>query len=97
MPLSKAKMRERKQTERVKPKLEDVKPNVPALDIERILKPYHPIMYALTDKVKREKLQKICASLRNHNVLDRVYYGCGTYSLNMDTVSELLEVTNGKA
>lgn len=56
---------------------------------------YHPIMYALTDPIKRKKLERICQSLKDHNVLDRVYYGCGVNSLSMDTVQDLLETTEG--
>ena len=49
---------------------------------------YHPIMYVLTDLGKRIKLEKICASLKAHNVLDKVYYGVGIHSLSMDVVGE---------
>ena len=73
-------------TDSVTEQIKSVTPNVTA---------YHPIMYALTDSIKRKKLEAICKSLSNHNVLDKVYLGCGAYSLNMDTVSELLEVTGG--
>ena len=54
---------------------------------------YHPILYALTDPIKRKKLESICESLGRHDVLDRVYYGCGAYSLSMDVVSDLLDTT----
>ena len=56
---------------------------------------YPPILYALADPVKRKKLADICMSLKNHNKLSNVYYGCGKHSLSMDTVNELLDVTGG--
>ena len=56
---------------------------------------YHPIMYAIVDPVKRVKLEKICQSLDNHRVLDKVYYGVGIHSLSMDVVGDLLDATGG--
>ncbi|KKN33643.1 hypothetical protein LCGC14_0801820 [marine sediment metagenome] len=55
---------------------------------------YHPIMYAIVDLVKRKKLEAICMSLKNHNVLEKVYYGVGVHSLSMDVVGDLLEATS---
>ena len=50
-----------------------------------------PIVYALSDSVKREKLRRICRSLEKHNVLDKeIYYGCGGDPILMSEVSELL-------
>ena len=80
MPLSKVKMKKRKETDRL-----NVKP-VSNLN-------YHPVLYALTDPIKRKKLEKICESLGNRRLLDRVFYGAGKHSLDMGTVKDLLEVT----
>lgn len=52
---------------------------------------YPAIMYALTDPIKRAKLEKICQSLKDHHVLGDVRYGC--FGPTFDVVSELLEVT----
>ena len=50
-----------------------------------------PIILALADPVKREKLRRICASLEKHNVLDKeIYYGCGKDPTLMSEVAELL-------
>lgn len=52
---------------------------------------YRPIIIALSDPIKREKLRKICASLEAHNVLDTAnYYGCGIDPTPMSEVAELL-------
>ena len=52
-----------------------------------------PIILALADPVKREKLRRICASLEKHNVLDKeIYYGCGKDPVPMSEVAELLTV-----
>lgn len=84
MPLSKSKMRELKQKERVKPKsnlsIQDVKPNYPA------------ILEALVDPIKRVKLKKIHESLRGRGLLGEVRYG--VYGPTFDIVGELLEVTS---
>ena len=49
-----------------------------------------PIILALADPVKREKLRRICASLEKHNVLDKeIYYGLRDPCLLSD-VNELL-------
>lgn len=41
---------------------------------------------------ERERLAKVCASLREHKQLDGVMYGCG--GLSFDFVEQLLQVTN---
>jgi len=56
--------------------------------------PYHPLMYALVDSVKRKKLQDICEALGRRNLCSDVYYGCGKSSISMDLVEGLLEATN---
>ena len=49
-----------------------------------------PIVYALSDPAKREKLRRICQSLEKHNVLDsEIYYGL-RYPTLMSEVAELL-------
>ena len=49
-----------------------------------------PIVYALSDPAKREKLRSICVSLEKHNVLDKeIYYGL-RYPCLLSEVSELL-------
>ena len=49
-----------------------------------------PIILALADSVKREKLGRICVSLEKHNVLDKeIYYGL-RYPCLLSEVSELL-------
>ncbi len=51
------------------------------------------IIHALTDPLKRRKLERITESLRNFNQLANVYYGCGKDSVPFDRVGELLEAT----
>ena len=51
---------------------------------------YRPILYALTDPNKRQKLKRICESLARHNVLGEVWFGCGVDSTNMEEIAELL-------
>jgi len=51
---------------------------------------YRPILYALTDPNKRQKLERICESLARHNVLGEVWFGCGVDSTNMEEAAELL-------
>ena len=53
---------------------------------------YHSIMSVLIDPVKREKLQRICDSLRRRGLLREVYYGMRC-PLDFGTVSDLLEAT----
>jgi len=57
---------------------------------------YAPIIYALADPVKREKLRKICLSLSGKEThrkgyLENVWYGIGDRPVTMKTVSNLLE------
>ena len=54
---------------------------------------YHPIMDILIDPVKRKKLERVCDELKNHKVIEQVYYGCGANPIRMDVVSEMLDVT----
>jgi len=51
----------------------------------------HPIVYTLADKEKRLKLGAICQSLKEHNVLEGVYYGVRR-PLLMSEVADLLTV-----
>lgn len=53
----------------------------------------HPIMYALLDPEKREKLQRICDSLRRRGLLSKVYYGMRS-PLDFGTIGDLLEATD---
>ena len=53
---------------------------------------YHPILEYLVDPVKRDKLERICHSLRQHNVLQEVYFGC-RQPLSFDIVEGLLQAT----
>lgn len=56
---------------------------------------YPSIMYALADPIKRRKLEKICQSLSDHNVLDKVYYGYpGLGGIRFDGVRDLLYATD---
>ena len=48
-----------------------------------------PIMYALADLGKREKLRRICQELKQRNLLDRLYYGLRE-PVRFDRVAELL-------
>lgn len=54
---------------------------------------YPALLYALTDPIKRKKLEKICVSLKAHNVLDKVYYGYPDRGVPFDIVAELLDAT----
>lgn len=54
---------------------------------------YPPIVYALSDPIKRKKLKDICEALGHRNLQPRLYYGCGDYSISFDTIEDLLEVT----
>ena len=51
---------------------------------------YRPIIEAIANEGERAKLKAICDSLKRHNVLDRVYYGCGRDPMLMSEVAELL-------
>lgn len=52
---------------------------------------YPAILHALTDPGRRHKLERICQSLKEHNVLSEVRYGVS--GPTFDVVAELLEVT----
>ena len=54
---------------------------------------YHPILEYLVDPIKRDKLERICHSLRQHNVLQEVYFGC-RQPLSFDIVEGLLQATS---
>ena len=53
---------------------------------------YHPILEYLIDPIKRDKLERICHSLRQHNQLGEVYFGC-RQPLSFDIVEGLLQAT----
>ena len=53
---------------------------------------YHPILEYLVDPIKRDKLERICHSLRQHNQLGEVYFGC-RQPLSFDIVEGLLQAT----
>jgi len=55
---------------------------------------YPPIIYALADPERREKLRTICQHLSvkgKTNYLKNVWYGCGYKPVTMSTVDRLLE------
>jgi len=54
---------------------------------------YPPIIYALAEPIKREKLERICKALDHRNLQSRLYYGCGDFSISFDVTEDLLEVT----
>ena len=54
---------------------------------------YHPILEYLVDPIKRDKLERICHSLRQHNQLGEVYFGC-RQPLSFDIVEGLLQATS---
>ncbi len=56
---------------------------------------YPAIVHALVDPVKREKLTRICQSLKDFNQLENVMYGIS--GMDMGEVAELIEVTGSKA
>jgi len=53
---------------------------------------YPAIIHALTDPVKRKKLEKVTQSLKAHNVLKEVMYGVS--GPTFDVVGDLLEATS---
>jgi len=58
---------------------------------------YPPIVYALADPEKREKLRTICQHLSvkgKRNYLKGVWYGCGYKPVTMKTVNGLLEAVS---
>ena len=52
---------------------------------------YHPILEYLVEK--RDKLERICHFLRQHNQLGEVYFGC-RQPLSFDIVEGLLQATS---
>jgi len=54
---------------------------------------YHPLIYALTDPIKRAKLQSVCDELGKRHLLDRLYYGIGKNSIDFSIVNQMLEAT----
>ena len=54
---------------------------------------YPAIMYALTDPIKRLKLEKIYQSLKDHGVEKLVVYGYPPQGIPFDRVGDLLEAT----
>ena len=54
---------------------------------------YHPILEYLINPIKRDKLERICHSLRQHNQLGEVYFGC-RQPLSFDIVEGLLQATS---
>ena len=54
---------------------------------------YHPVMKYLVPGEKRGKMERIVASLKRHNQLENVFWGCGVYSLPLDVVAGMLEAT----
>ena len=54
---------------------------------------YHPILNWLIDPVKRDKLERVCQSLKHRNLQSKVSLGIGVNSLPMDVVGGLLEAT----
>ena len=54
---------------------------------------YHPILEYLIDPIKRDKLERICHFLRQHNQLGEVYFGC-RQPLSFDIVEGLLQATS---
>ena len=66
--------------------------NKEGLTLEGITQ-YHPILEYLVDPIKRDKLERICHSLRQHDVLQGVYFGC-RQPLSFDIVEGLLQATS---
>ena len=58
-------------------------------------KEYPAILQALTDPIKRRKLEKIYQLLRDFKQEKNVYYGYPDNGIPFDLVGELLEVTRG--
>ena len=54
---------------------------------------YHPFLEYLVDPIKRDKLERICHFLRQHNQLGEVYFGC-RQPLSFDIVEGLLQATS---
>ena len=68
--------------------------NVTPGDDENVTQ-YPQIIYDITDPVKRDKLIRICNSLREHKMLDKVWYGLG--GLNTKDVDNYLSATSKPA
>jgi len=64
-----------------------------ATDVTLDVTQYPAILYALTDPIKRVKLEKVYQSLSNFKQAENVYYGCGRGSTPFDVVGDLLEAT----
>jgi len=54
---------------------------------------YPAIIYALTDPIKRDKLDKVYWSLRAVHQEKNVYYGLPYNGISFDIIGEMLEVT----
>jgi len=52
---------------------------------------YPAIIYALTDPIKRKKLEAIIGSLSRRGIASQLYYGCGRSSVPFDIVGDLLD------
>ena len=60
---------------------------------EKGMTQYHPILDALIDPVKRDKLERIYQELKSHHVSELVSYGLRK-PIPFDVVGELLEATS---
>ena len=60
---------------------------------QSVTKVTHPVLKYLIPGEDRVKMEKIVASLKGHKQLEDVYLGCGRYSIDLEIVSEMLEVT----
>ena len=56
---------------------------------------YPPILHALCDKEKREKLIRICDALKHRRLLNKVYYGFNENAVDFETVNDMIEATGG--
>jgi len=55
---------------------------------------YPAIVYALTDPVKRKKMEQVCQSLKTHKQVENVYYGYpGLSGVPFDVIGDLLDAT----
>ena len=53
----------------------------------------HPVLKYLVPGKERDKMERIVQSLKRHNQLENVFLGCGVYSLPLDVVAGMMEVT----
>ena len=53
----------------------------------------HPVLKYLVPDEERDKMKRIVQSLKRHNQLENVFLGCGVYSLPLDVVAGMMEVT----